>query len=107
MRKIVESLLTLQEQELVLTESRILHQGQKDADLARLETRIRAARERVLPEHLRRYDVLRRNGLGVVRESAGVCTGCHLNVPVGDLNRMRRGQMPWVCPNCARFLVLT
>ena len=107
MRKIVESLLTLQEEELVLAESRILHQGQKDADLTRLETHIRATREKLKPDYLRRYDLLRRNGLGVVRESAGVCSGCHLNVPVGDLNRMRRGQMPWICPNCARFLLLT
>ncbi len=107
MRDTVEALLKLQELELVLTESRILHQDSNQAELRSLEDEVRKRRIKIPAEHLRRYDLLRKNGIGAVRETAGVCNGCHLNIPQGDLNRMRRGQMPWVCPNCARFVLLT
>ena len=105
----IQSLLRLQELELILGESKILHQNQdsQPTELAAIEKQISAFRKEIKPDLLRRYDMLRKNGLGVVKESAGVCTGCHLNVPVGDLNRMRHGQIPWVCPNCSRFLYLS
>lgn len=108
MEKIVRSLYALQELELVLAETRILHQEATGGpDTAAFEEKIAQARGRVAREHLRRYDLLRRNHqLVVVREKAGTCTGCNLNVPQGDLNRMRRGEMDWVCPNCARFILL-
>ena len=96
----------MQELELVLAESEILHRTEPAVDVARVNKQIHAVRQKIDDEHLRRYDMLRRNGLGVVWAATGVCSGCHLNVPQGDLNRMRRGQMPWACPNCARFIML-
>ena len=108
MEKTVHSLYALQELELVLAETRILHQQAPEApDTAAFEAKLDQARKRVPKEQLRRYELLRRNHqLAVVREKAGSCTGCNLNVPQGDLNRMRRGEMDWVCPNCARFILL-
>jgi len=108
-RKTIQSLLHLQELELVLAESSILHQNQATPPLglAAIQHKIQDYRSNIREDYLRRYDMLRKNGLGVVKEAAGVCTGCHLNVPVGDLNRMRHCQIPWVCPNCARFLFIS
>lgn len=107
MRQIVQALVHLQEQELVLAESRILHEAGAAEVLGELEGRVAELRASIEPGYLRKFDSLRRNGAGVVSAAQGVCHGCHLNVPVGDLNRMRRGQMPWVCPNCARFLIVS
>lgn len=108
MEKTVHLLYALQELELILAETRILHQEAPGApDTTAFEAKLAQARNRISGEHLRRYDLLRRNHqLAVVREKAGTCTGCNLNVPQGDLNRMRRGGMDWVCPNCARFILL-
>ncbi len=107
MRDIVESLIRLQELELVLTESRILHAGEVPASVAGLEREVEACRHTIDKTYLKRYDMLRRNGLGVTREIGGVCGGCRLNVNQGDLNRMRRAEMPCTCPNCGRFLLLS
>ena len=55
---------------------------------------------------LKRYDGHRRSGLGVVELHGRVCRGCHLTVAQGDINRMKRGQLDWLCPNCGRYLVV-
>jgi predicted nucleic acid-binding Zn-ribbon protein len=106
-RDIIESLIRLQELELILTESRILHAGEVPASVAELETVIEDNRRSIDKTFLKRYDMLRRNGMGVTQEIGGVCGGCRLNVNQGDLNRMRRGEMTWACPNCGRFLLLS
>jgi predicted nucleic acid-binding Zn-ribbon protein len=103
----VSSLFRLQELEIVQEEARLLHQDaeQKAIDsLAEQAERIRKA----LPEaELRRFDALRRHGVAVAREVNGLCSACRLRVPVGDLNRMRRKVIPWICPNCGVFLLLS
>lgn len=107
MRDVLEALLELQELELVLQESKIVHGQQSPDSVADIEKSITSIRERIPPRSLKRYDVLKRNGPGIARELNGVCSSCRLNVPVGDLNRMRRGDMSWACPNCGRFLLLS
>jgi predicted nucleic acid-binding Zn-ribbon protein len=107
MRETVAALLDLQDMEIVLQESRIVHQRAAPESMAAVEAKVRDLRSRVPESTLKRYDLLRRNGLGVARELAGVCGACRLNVPVGDLNRMRAGKVSWVCPNCGRFLLLS
>lgn len=107
MREPIALLFELQELELTLAESEILHPSGGEADLQPLRDKIATGRKAVDPELLRRYDLLRRNGLGVAVEASGTCSACNLNVPQGDLNRMRRGQMPWKCSHCGRFLLLS
>jgi predicted nucleic acid-binding Zn-ribbon protein len=108
MRKLAQALMNLQELELVRQESAIVHgkgAGEKTADL---DPEIAALRAKVAPVVLHRFDGYRRqHGAAVVRELGGVCLGCHLNVPQGDLNRMRREEIDWLCPNCGRFLLLS
>jgi len=108
MRETIASLLEVQELELVLEESRILHRTQTpNAEERALEERIASVRHPIPPEVLRRYDGLRRNGLAATTEEGGVCRACRLAVTVGDLNRMRNGTLEWVCPHCGRFLLLS
>lgn len=107
MRDLLKALLELQELEIVLEESRIVHGEAAPDTVAEVAARVRELRERVPQHDLKRFDALRRGGPAVVLEHGGTCDGCHLNVPRGDLNRMRRIEADWVCPNCGRYLLLT
>jgi predicted nucleic acid-binding Zn-ribbon protein len=107
MRDLLTALLELQELEIVLEESRIVHRDAVLPSVAHVEERVRALRQLVSPGELRRYDALRRGGPAVVKEHDGSCGGCHLNVPRGDLNRMLRAEVDWVCPNCGRYLLVS
>jgi len=106
MRVIVNKLIELQELEIVHQESTILHKDNPPEELIQLKQRINGLREDIPSSTLARYDGHRRTGLGVVREVDGVCRGCYLNVTRGDLGRMRREEMTWICPNCGRFLLV-
>jgi len=107
MRKIMEALHELQEMEIVLRESDILHDGQVPDAAEKTIRKIAVLRKTVPEDILRRFDALRRNGTAVATETGGVCSACRLNIPIGDLNRMRKGLIPWVCPNCGRYLLLS
>ena len=107
MRAVLERLLEVQELELVMAESAILHGSKHSVRAGRLQRKVEALRRDVDPVVLRRFDQLRTRGtMAVSREIDGVCNACRLNVPKGDINRMLRGAMEWVCPNCGRFLFL-
>ncbi len=107
MRDLLTTLLELQELEIVLEESRIVHGDSALASAAVVEQRVKAIRQSVPPGELRRYDGLRRGGAAVVKEHDGSCGGCHLNINRGDRNRMLRMEMAWVCPNCGRYLLVS
>lgn len=106
MRDLLTALLELQELEIVLEESHIVHGDSVLPAAVRVEGRVKALRQSVPPGKLRRYDALRRGGPAVVKEHGGSCGGCHLNVPRGDLNRMLRTEADWLCPNCGRYLLV-
>jgi predicted nucleic acid-binding Zn-ribbon protein len=75
---------------------------------------IRAAREqlavRVGSELLASYERLKAKlgGIGAARLVGGVCSGCHLHVPPGELHRLRQAGPDAVgyCDQCGRILVL-
>jgi predicted nucleic acid-binding Zn-ribbon protein len=107
MRADIQKMLDLQELEIVAAESRIVHRKSAHAGRDALDGRIGRLRAQIPEDLLKRYDKLRRGGFAVATESDGVCSGCRMNIPKGDLNRMQNGAIPWVCPNCARFLLLS
>jgi uncharacterized protein len=58
---------------------------------------------------LSRYDTMRRqyDGVAVARLQGSQCTGCHLDLSVGEADELRRtpdDQLP-ECPSCGRMLV--
>jgi predicted nucleic acid-binding Zn-ribbon protein len=107
MRNIVEKLMKMQELELVVHESEILHKSQEDTGTKTLRLQVDDIATEIPAEPLQRYRKLRSAGLAVVGEEGGICLGCRLNIPRGDLNRMRAGKAPWMCPNCSKFLLLS
>jgi predicted nucleic acid-binding Zn-ribbon protein len=106
MRETIENLLALQELDIVLNESEILHRKTTHEGIADVRSNINDLRAQIPEAILKRYDQLRGSDIAVVKEKDGVCGGCRLSVPKGDLNRMHRGAAPWVCPNCGKFLLL-
>ena len=82
--------------------------GEKAQIESRLETlaeEIRQARERVLAEHLRLYDDLRkkRKGVVVVQVIDGVCGVCGVAPTSSQAQRVRHGEVE-CCPTCGRIL---
>jgi uncharacterized protein len=73
----------------------------------------RAARDRlaplVEPELAASYERLRTKlgGIGVARLVSGACDGCHLQLPAGELDRLRHAPPEAVsyCDQCGRILV--
>jgi predicted nucleic acid-binding Zn-ribbon protein len=102
MKEQVQQLLELQELEFISKESAIVHSdGDADEDL---ETRICKKRRKIPADLLARYDRLTQFGPSIVAVKGGMCVGCNLSIPQGDLNRIINGSVEPVCPHCNRFL---
>lgn len=98
----IQQLYELQELEIVLAEGRIVHG--EDAEMEKLDRQVAALRDRIEPLALARFDRLSQYGMAVVAVRGGMCLGCNITIPVGDLNRMRTGKAEPVCPHCGRFV---
>jgi len=81
------------------------------AELAASVDRERDERSRIasaLDERLlRKYEQIfdRRGGTAVVDVRAGICQGCHMNLPPQLYNELQRSADIRLCPNCHRILV--
>ena len=106
MREQIILLRELQELDLVRKESAIVHQDEPPTPIDAVDSRANAIREQIDSTLLTRYDRLIDRGLAVVEERGGMCMGCMLSIPMGDLNRMRTAKADPVCANCGRFLAL-
>ena len=94
MRKCMANLLALQTLEFGG------RKAGKDAERARLRAEIP---EPILG-HFDRLLARGKKGISLIRH--GVCTGCHLRVPVGTLVTLARGADIQLCGNCGRYLHL-
>jgi uncharacterized protein len=99
-------LFDLQELELIVDESRILHRDGTGRHTAEIEAKIARLRTSLDDECLRRFDRLRKQGMAVAKLEAGTCGGCRLNIPQGEVIRMRKSETPPACPNCGKFLLI-
>src|ERR1017187_6085398 len=54
--------------------------------------------------HYERLRVRGKKGIAVVRNQ--VCTGCHMHVPIGQINMLMRGEDVQLCETCGRYLYL-
>ena len=106
MQETITALLRLQELEITMKEVKIVH-GESGDEYSKISADIESTRESIDVDTLARYDRLAKHGLSIVKVRNGMCLGCNMTIPVGDLNRMKadESRAP-VCPNCARFLNL-
>jgi predicted nucleic acid-binding Zn-ribbon protein len=100
----IQILLRLQEIDIILSEAHIMHEG--EADTRELQVEREALNTKVDAVILARYQRLIQRDVAVVHVRGGLCTGCYLAIPLGDLNRMRSAKLDPVCDNCGRFLYL-
>jgi hypothetical protein len=54
--------------------------------------------------HYERLRVRGKKGIAVVRNQ--VCTGCHMHVPIGQINTLMRDEDVQLCESCGRYLYL-
>ncbi len=61
---------------------------------------------KVKKDLLRKYDFLKdkRQGIVVATVTAGVCSGCHMNIPPQLFNELLRDEKIHVCPTCQRII---
>jgi len=54
--------------------------------------------------HYERLRARGKKGVAVVRNQ--VCSGCHMRVPIGQINVLMRGEDIQLCESCGRYLYL-
>jgi len=90
---------------LALVELQKLEFG-PDADSPAVQAAAEKLRAKVPPQILGHYDRLRargRKGLALVRDN-NVCAECHMQVPIGTVITIMRGDDIQLCGNCGRYL---
>ena len=106
MEDTLSQLLKLQELGITKKEVNIVH-GNDGEEMTKIDQDIKDIRESVDVDSLARYDRLSTHGLAVVTLNSGMCMGCNMTIPVGDINRMMAdNNKPPTCPHCARFVIL-
>jgi len=94
MIKLMENLLALQE--LQWRKGKGAHEGDVEA--------LRKGIPGPILDHYDRLQVRGKKGVAILRN--GVCTECHMRVPIGTLVTLARGQDVQLCGNCGRYLFL-
>jgi predicted nucleic acid-binding Zn-ribbon protein len=80
--------------------------GEKKSRLKELEDEEQALIPGLDPEVLFKFERIIRNkmGKGIVAIKRGVCTGCHMVLPVQFTNQVHQGEEIVFCPYCSRIL---
>ncbi len=83
--------------------------GALDGEIASVEASRGEASGKVPAALLKTYDALRGRlgGVGAARLDGARCTGCHLEIPAGELTEVKRAPADEMvlCPECGRILV--
>ena len=101
----LSKLLKIQELEIILKESAIVH----DIDTintAQIQETIKTLREEVPDAMLQKFARTKKNGMGITQELKGRCKACHMSIPVGTLNRIQNANQESTCPNCNVYIFL-
>jgi predicted nucleic acid-binding Zn-ribbon protein len=100
-------LIDQQEKELAERKTGIEQEiGEKENRLKELEDEEQAIIPGLDPEVLFKFERIIRNkmGRGIVAIKRGVCTGCHMVLPVQFTNQVHQGEEIVFCPYCSRIL---
>jgi predicted nucleic acid-binding Zn-ribbon protein len=97
MREIIETMVSIQQAEM----------GATAATTKSAAASLNALRSKVPAPVLAHFDRLRTRGKkGVSNIRRGVCTECHMKVPMGTLITLAHGRDIQLCGNCGRYLHL-
>ncbi len=74
---------------------------------AKMESVMAELRAKIPAQILDHYDrLVARGKKGVAAVRGQVCSGCHMQVPLGVVMTLRHGQDIQLCENCGRYLYL-
>lgn len=99
------TLLKIQELQLVLEESKMLHGEDKEAE--GLAEKIDDLSTEVPKKLMAHFTKFRKRGVGITSEVDGRCRACNMVIPQGTLNNMTALKIEPVCPNCNVYLYLS
>ncbi|MGD0874177.1 MAG: C4-type zinc ribbon domain-containing protein [Acidimicrobiales bacterium] len=106
-----ESSSSVAEELALAREQLALATAEIDDEAAIVRTARDQLAERVAPELTASYERLRAKlgGIGAAHVVGGACSGCHLQLPAGELHRLRQAMPDSVvhCDQCGRILVMT
>ena len=77
-----------------------------DAAVSEAMARRQGIATQVAGDLISRYELIfsRRGGMAVVEVEAGICQGCHMNIPPQLWNEIIKGEKVHLCPSCQRIL---
>ncbi|MCX7787775.1 MAG: C4-type zinc ribbon domain-containing protein [Spirochaetes bacterium] len=102
-----ESLIKEQEEELRQEQEKIRSEIEKRQEqLKILEGQEKEIIPGLDPEMLFKFEriIRSKSGLGIVALKRGVCSGCHMILPMQFVNEVRSGKSILFCPYCSRIL---
>jgi len=102
-----ESMISKQEEEVQKEQSRIKEAiADRSKDLKSLEKKEKSITPGLDEEILFKFEriIKSKAGLGIVPIEHGVCSGCHMILPVQFVNDVHRGDGIMFCPYCSRIL---
>ncbi|MCM8541782.1 MAG: C4-type zinc ribbon domain-containing protein [Lentisphaeraceae bacterium] len=120
----LSTLLKIQDLELVLKESSIVHPDidletediqaegedtQADDILTQAEdiqAQIDELKKNVPERQFKQYDKVKKNGLGIAQEIQGRCKACHMAIPIGTITSIQAGKSEPLCPSCNVYIFL-
>ncbi len=77
-----------------------------DLDSPAVKSAVEKLRAKIPPQIMGHYDRLRargKKGLALVRDNK-VCSECHMQVPIGTVITIMKGEDIQLCGNCGRYL---
>lgn len=78
-----------------------------DEKNAKVDAAMAALRAQIPAQILGHYErLVARGKKGVAAVRGQVCSGCHMQVPLGVVMNLRHGQDLQLCENCGRYLCL-
>ncbi len=102
-----ESMIKEQEEELNREQEKIKNESEKKKGLLR---ELEIDEKKIIPgldaEMLFKFEriIRSKSGLGIVPLKRGVCSGCHMILPMQFVNDVRAGKSIMFCPYCSRIL---
>lgn len=96
----LQNLLRVQDLELTLEESLIVHGKNHEHNTTKVEEEIAELRAKISARTQNTYDRLRKKGIGIAREVGLRCKSCHMPMSISLVNAMRDAKQAPQCPNC-------
>ena len=101
----LSTLLKIQDLEIVLKESSIVHTN-NDVETDDIQAQIDELKSQVPERQLKHYERVKKNGLGIAQEIQGRCKACHMSIPVGTITNIQSEKSEPICPNCNIYIFL-